>query len=151
MRDEFYQESAKTLSLMEQKHSLKPLVLIVAGDEDTCTMLRLWLEIWKFRSVETKDNLEAVDIAKDINPNIILLDVSSINKDKFETIYQIQNNSYLKTTPIILVSSHIHFNNYSITYKEEKFNVLPINFSCLEKVFKEHLYTNNLYAGNLPQ
>lgn len=134
---------------LEEQNNFKPLVLIVENDQETCTMLRLWLEIWKFRVAEAKNSEQAINIAKEVNPDVVLLDISSASKDKFATIRRMQNSPHLKTTPVILVSSYIHFNSFSLTDGGEEFHILPMNFRSLENVFNEYRYKNKFFKGDL--
>lgn len=133
----------------EDQRNFNPLVLIIEKDDETRTMLKLWLEIWKFRYAEAKNGEQAINVAEEVNPDIVLLDISSANKDKFTAIRRIQNSPYLKNTPIILVSSYISFNSFSLTDGGEEFNILPMNFSSLENVLNEYRYKNDFYQGDL--
>ena len=142
------QENIPTPSLEEQSN-LNPLVLIVEKDDETRTMLKLWLEIWKFRYVEAKNGEQAINIAEKVNPDIVLLDIASANKDKFAAIRRMRNSSHLKNVPILLVSSYIHFNSFSLTDGGEEFHILPMNFRSLENVFNEFRYKNETFKEDL--
>ncbi len=134
---------------LEEERNFKPLVLIVENDDDTRTMLKLWLGIWKFRVAEAKNSELAIKLALEMGPDIVLLDISSANKDKFTTIRRVQNCPHLKNTPILLISSYVNFNSFSLTDKEEEFHILPMNFRILENVLNECRYKNDFYQGDL--
>lgn len=133
---------------LEEQRNFKPLVLIVENDEETRTMLKLWLEIWKFRVAEAKNSEQAINLAKEINPDIVLLNIASANKDKLTTIRRMQNSLHPKTTPILLVSNYICFNDFSLTDGGEEFHILPMSFRRLENVFNEYRYRNETFKGD---
>lgn len=64
--------------------------------------------------MDAKNKNEAVNLAEKISPDLVMLDVTAVSSDKFETIYYLRNTSRLENLPIILFSGNIHFNSFSI-------------------------------------
>lgn len=144
-----YQKRENISSPLEEQRNLKPLVLTVENDEEICTMLKVWLEIWKFRVENAKNSEQAATIAEEINPDVVLLDIASAKRDKFSAIRRMRNNPHLENVPIILVSGYIHFNSFSLTDSGEEFHILPMNFRSLKNALNEYRSKNNFFKEDL--
>ena len=53
-----------------------------------------------------KNGKEAVEKAKKLSPDLILLDVCMPNMDGYETIHKLKNSEITKDIPVIFVSSY---------------------------------------------
>jgi CheY-like chemotaxis protein len=80
------------------------LCLLVEDFEDSRFMMRRLLEYSGYRVVEATDGEEAVKMAVQERPQIILMDLSLPKLDGLEATRRIRETS--ATTPIIAVSAH---------------------------------------------
>ncbi len=80
-------------------------VLIVEDEAAIVTMLRYNLEREGFRVYSTGDGEEAVTMAKEYNPDIIVLDWMLPSMTGIEVCKQIRWNQDTKNTPIIMLSA----------------------------------------------
>ena len=84
----------------------QPLIMVVEDDTDSRLMLRLMLEIWKYRVVEARSGVEAVDKAKQMNPDLILMDVGLPDMDGFDATRGIRQFASFESLPIIYLSGY---------------------------------------------
>lgn len=84
----------------------------------------------KFEVVEAKDGLQALELVKTCNPNLIMLDFFLPKKSGYEVYQAIQKDPVLKTIPLLLMSGR----------KDEVTDKIPEPFeffSFLEKPFDQ--------------
>ncbi|MHB1459213.1 MAG: response regulator transcription factor [Armatimonadota bacterium] len=76
-------------------------VLIVDDDENTCEMVRLQLEMAGFDPICANDGKEAISIAKDIQPSLIVLDIMLNGDDGLEILREVRRFANI---PVILLT-----------------------------------------------
>ena len=84
----------------------------------------------KFEVVEAKDGLQALELVRSCNPNLIMLDFFLPKKSGYEVYQVIQNDPSLKAIPLLLMSGR----------KDEVTEKIPEPFeffSFLEKPFDQ--------------
>jgi CheY-like chemotaxis protein len=81
-------------------------VLLVEDTEDNRQMMKRLLEMSGFRVVEARNGREAVDVASQEMPQIILMDLSLPYVDGIAATRQIRSLPGLKKVPIVVVSAH---------------------------------------------
>jgi CheY-like chemotaxis protein len=81
-------------------------VLLVEDTEDNRQMMKSLLEMSGFRVVEARNGKEAVDVASQEMPQIILMDLSLPYVDGIAATRQIRRLPGLKKVPIVVVSAH---------------------------------------------
>ena len=64
------------------------------------------LEIWKYRTIEAADGSEAVKIAENAQPDLILMDVKLPVLDGFSVAQQIRQTPQIENMPIIFLSGY---------------------------------------------
>ena len=86
-----------------------------------------------------KNGKEAVEKAKKLSPDLILLDVCMPTMDGYETIHQLKNSEITKDIPVIFVSSYSEgddikngFSNGAIDYITK-----PFSHDCVINKIKE--------------
>jgi DNA-binding response OmpR family regulator len=79
-------------------------VLIVDDDEACRTLMERWLRADGFEVVSAKDGYEALRLATETPPNVILLDLSLPGLNGFEYCEAVRRVGRLKSVPIILVT-----------------------------------------------
>lgn len=81
-------------------------VLLVEDTEDNRQMMRRLLEMSGFRVVEAINGKEAVEVAAQVRPQVILMDLSLPFIDGLTAARQIRSLPGLSTVPIVAVSAH---------------------------------------------
>ncbi len=81
-------------------------VLLVEDTEDNRQMMKKLLEMSDFRVVEATNGKEAVDLARQVRPQIILMDLSLPFIDGLAATRQIRSLPGLGKVPIVAVSAH---------------------------------------------
>lgn len=120
---------------------LPPTVLLVEDDEDNRLMLKLMLEIWKYRVLEAKNGEEAVELAEKEQPNIILMDVQMPYLDGFEAARLIRQSNLIDGVPIVFLSGYAHafYRQTAIAAGGNEYFVKPIDFTELEITLKKYI------------
>jgi CheY-like chemotaxis protein len=80
-------------------------VLIVDDIESNRMVLSEILNIYGFNVQEAKNGKEAIDLAKKINPDIILMDLRMPVMDGYEAIKILKDDSKLKNIPIVVLTA----------------------------------------------
>ncbi|MDI6703932.1 MAG: response regulator [bacterium] len=79
-------------------------VLIVEDDEDTVKLLRNLLKKETFQLSVAEDGNEALRMAKNLQPHIILLDIIMAGLNGFQVCEKLKNNFYTSHIPIIMLT-----------------------------------------------
>jgi CheY-like chemotaxis protein len=87
-----------------QEHAVT--VLLVEDTEDNRQMMKKLLELSDFRVVEATNGREAVEFARRVRPQIILMDLSLPFVDGLAATRQIRSLPGMAKVPIIAVSAH---------------------------------------------
>ena len=82
---------------------LRPLALVVDDEEDSRTILRRVAEKQGFRVVEGKDGVEAVALAQDLRPAMILMDIGMPRMNGLEALGAIREAD--PHVPVVIVSA----------------------------------------------
>ena len=88
---------------MKQKRNL---FLVVEDFEDSRFMMRRLLEMAGYTVVEATDGEQAVKVAEETRPVLILMDLSLPKLDGLAATRQIRQKKGLKQVPIVAVSAH---------------------------------------------
>ena len=81
-------------------------VLLVEDTEDNRQMMKKLLELSDFRVVEATNGREAVELARRVKPQIILMDLSLPFIDGLAATRQIRSLPGMSKVPIVAVSAH---------------------------------------------
>src|SRR5713226_5665166 len=96
-------ELSRTRSLMKRE---KQLFLLVEDFEDSRFMLRRLLEMAGYLVVEASDGEQAVELAVQKEPALILMDLSLPKLDGLAATRQIRQHTDVSKIPIVAVSAH---------------------------------------------
>jgi len=110
------------------------LVLLVEDTEDNRFMMRRLLEMSGYAVVEARNGEEAVRIAKEKRPQIILMDLSLPIIDGLAATRRIRQLPELGNVPIVAVSAHdtADFHSEALAAGCNSYITKPIDFSELE-------------------
>jgi two-component system, cell cycle response regulator DivK len=119
-------------------------VLLVEDTEDNRQMMRRLLEMSGFNVVEATNGREAVDAAFEVQPQIILMDLSLPIIDGLAATRQIRQRPELNSVPIVAVSAHdtADFHSEALDAGCDAYVTKPINYTELEDL------VNRLIAEN---
>ena len=84
----------------------KKLFLVVEDFEDSRFMMRKLLEMAGYRVVEATDGEEAVEVALEERPALILMDLSLPKLDGLAATRKIRKHKGFGNVPIVAVSAH---------------------------------------------
>ena len=82
-----------------------PLILVVDDEPDIRMLLRDQLELEGFRVLEAGRALEAVEIARDRQPDLITMDLMLPDLDGFEAIRLLRANARTLEIPVVILSA----------------------------------------------
>lgn len=82
------------------------MLLVVEDFEDSRFMLRRLLEIAGYRVVEASDGEQAVELAVQKRPALILMDLSLPKLDGLAATRKIRQHQTIRKVPIVAVSAH---------------------------------------------
>lgn len=86
--------------------SSKPSVLVVDDSSDGREMLVEYLVFRRFPVVEARSGAEALDVARRVQPDIILMDLSMPGMDGWEATRRLRADPATERTIIVAVTAH---------------------------------------------
>ena len=118
-----------------------PVILIVDDDEDSRLMLKLLLEMWKYRVIEAADGLDAITIAENTRPDLILMDVKLPRLDGFSVTLKLRQSSKIENVPVIFISgcAEASYKQKAIQVGGNEYLTKPLNFEELEKTLGKYI------------
>lgn len=119
----------------------RPTIMVVEDFEDNRFMMRRLLEMSGFDVLEAVNGMEAVQMASDQHPDLILMDLSLPLLDGLAATRRIREFDDLKETPIVAVSAHDTFDFHAdaIAAGCNDYVSKPIDFDQLEALVKSLL------------
>jgi two-component system cell cycle response regulator DivK len=91
---------------MPTKHKNEPLVLVVDDFADAREMYGEYLKFCGFRVAEAQNGVEAIDKAKRLKPDLILMDLSMPVVDGWEATRRLKADSATKAIPVVALTGH---------------------------------------------
>jgi two-component system KDP operon response regulator KdpE len=88
-----------------RERSRQKLALIIDDDEDIITLLKMTLRREGINVVSATSGVDGINIAAEIHPHIILLDIMMPGMDGWETLDQLKN---ITTAPIVIITAVLH-------------------------------------------
>jgi len=85
---------------------IKGRILIVEDNEDNLSLMRLLLERDKYQVLDARDGVEGVRIAREEQPDLILLDLAMPEMDGWAVAEILKADFTTSRIPIIAVSAH---------------------------------------------
>ena len=121
-------------------------VLLVEDTEDNRFMMRRLLEMSSYLVVEAVNGEEAIRIAAEEQPDIILMDLSLPIVDGLGATRRIRRLPNLGKVPIIAVSAHdtADFHSDAMASGCDAYITKPIDFAELEELVN-HLLTREIH------
>ncbi|MGI8606154.1 MAG: response regulator transcription factor [Gaiellaceae bacterium] len=90
---------------MRAAEGSRPLVLVADDDKDILQLLRLRLELWGYGVVQAANGVQALELARELEPALVILDVMMPGLDGLHVAQELRaGNSRI---PIILLTARI--------------------------------------------
>ncbi len=119
----------------------KKFFLVVEDFEDSRFMMRRLLEMAGYNVLEASDGEQAVKIAVEARPALILMDLSLPKLDGLAATRQIRQKKGLKAVPIVAVSAHDSPQSRTEALEAgcDEYVTKPIDFDHLTKLLQRFL------------
>ena len=126
---------------MTESNGAGPTVLVVEDFEDNRFMMRRLLEMSGYRVVEAVNGEQAVEVAANERPDLILMDLSLPKLDGLAATRRIRQSNGLSHVPIVAVSAHdtSDFHADALAAGCNEYVTKPIDFDQLESLLKKLL------------
>jgi CheY-like chemotaxis protein len=113
----------------------KPLILIVDDDGDTRDMMKIIVGSFGCRVIEASDGNEAVRLAEQMRPDLILMDTSLPHVDGLMATDRIRHTDGISTVKIIFLSGHSQpqARETALAVGGDGYFVKPVDFEELEQ------------------
>lgn len=85
--------------------SQKQTILVVDDEQDLLDLIEYNLNNEGFNVLKAEDGLEGIEMAREHNPDLILLDIMMPKMDGLEVVERIRDDSQLKHIPIIFLTA----------------------------------------------
>ncbi|OUL24993.1 hypothetical protein BV372_28285 [Nostoc sp. T09] len=123
---------------------LRKYILICDDLVDNCMILQVILEMEGYKVEFVTSGIEAINKIKSHKPDLLLLDVMMPEMNGFEVVRVIQQDKYLQTLPILLITAYkevitSEFTNIKVNGVLHK----PINSDDLVEIVQEVLQVYN--------
>ena len=121
--------------------SEKKVFLVVEDFEDSRFMMRRLLEMAGYQVLEASDGEQAVKIAVDERPSLILMDLSLPKLDGLSATREIRKKRLLRKIPIVAVSAHDspQTRAEALAAGCNEYVTKPIDFDILNSVLERYL------------
>jgi CheY-like chemotaxis protein len=117
-------------------------VLVVDDYEDLRFMLRVVLEGRGFEVLEAANGLEAIEVAGNMNPNLILMDCNLSLLDGLSATRRIRQQETLREVPIVALSGDARPNASAVALSAGCTGYLlkPFALETLNELLDQHLH-----------
>ena len=82
-----------------------PKILIIDDDNDLRQALRVRLEKEDYQVVTAESGSEGLEVAQDVNPNLIVLDVSMPDMDGIQILEKLRRNIVTWEVPVLVLAN----------------------------------------------
>jgi two-component system cell cycle response regulator DivK len=116
-------------------------VLLVEDTEDNRQMMRRLLEMSGYRVVEAINGKEAIEVAAQVRPEVILMDLSLPLIDGLAATRRIRSLPEFTKVPIVAVSAHdtADFHSEALAAGCDAYITKPIDYPELEEIIQRLL------------
>ena len=120
-------------------------ILVVEDYDDVRRMLKILLEFENFHVLEAATGSEALDVIRNHQPDVILMDLALPGFDGFETIRRIRAIDGFQNTPIIVLTAYTGPSTYEAALRagSNYFMAKPIDFDELAALIEDILSGRN--------
>lgn len=130
---------AQTRRESENGRDRKPMILIAEDHVDSREALSALLEAFGFRVVPAVNGREAVSLAREATPDLILMDIMMPELDGFEATRQIRRFPETRDIPIITLTAMEGARSLALDAGANDFLPKPINSGSLLEMLRSWL------------
>jgi CheY-like chemotaxis protein len=91
---------------MRRRIIMSSRILIIEDNEQNLYLITFLLEKNKYEVIQARNGRQGIDLAKHVNPTIILLDIQLPEMDGYTVAKELRNNPELADVPIVAVTSY---------------------------------------------
>src|SRR6267378_2313722 len=95
----------KTKTRVYQENEKRKRILVVEDNQINLALLKQLLEVHGYEILETPEGLQAIDIARDEQPDLILMDIGLPDICGLDVTRRLKQDDKTKTIPIIAVTA----------------------------------------------
>ena len=99
--------------MIEPVRDLRPLVLIADDDEDILELVAFRLERAGYEIVRARNGKQALRLAIDLRPALVILDVTMPELDGYEVTRELRHNEETRAMPVILLTARAESSDVS--------------------------------------
>lgn len=131
------------------KKQFNKKILIIDDVTENINVLRHILDTHGYELYMAKDGLKGIQIAKEVQPDLILLDIMMPHIDGYETCKRLKGNSSLKDIPIIFLSALANVEDKVKAFEVGGIDYIPKPFNEEEVIIrvKAHLQTSIIISS----
>ena len=85
---------------------MKPKILVIEDNEQNLYLISFILEKNGYQVIPARDGREGIDLAGQVKPALIILDIQLPVMDGYEVARQLSGNTETQDIPIVAVTSH---------------------------------------------
>lgn len=132
----------ETLFAARQMNNSVPVILIVEDNDDHRLMLKILLEMWKYRVIEAENGEEAVRVAEKMCPDLIIMDTNLPFLDGFDTTRCIRESVKIGDVPVVFLSgcAEAIYRDAANTAGGNEYLVKPLDFEALKSTLGKYIH-----------
>lgn len=100
-------DTNKLLTTKDSLLALSPLILVVEDDADNQLLLKYTIAMFGWEYIFAMNAIDAITIAKEKSPDLILLDIVMPDFDGFQAANLLKNHNQTQNIPLIAVTGLI--------------------------------------------
>jgi len=129
---------------MKDEGQSRRTILLVEDFDDTRLMMRLWLMKNGYRVVEAENGIEAIRLAQQERPDLIIMDVMLPGLNGLDATRQIRKQPATRHTPIVAVSAYgaHQYREIALDAGCTEYVTTPFEPRALEELIKRLLATS---------
>src|SRR6202048_355897 len=104
-KSEYRDAAEKTKALARQENNKRKRILVVEDNQLSLALLKQLLEVHGYEILETPEGLQAIDIARDEQPDLILVDIRLPDISGLDVTRLLKQDDQTKAIPIIAVTA----------------------------------------------
>ena len=81
------------------------MILLIDDESLVCNLYKIKLEMSEFEVETASDGLDGLEKAKELKPDLILLDIIMPRLNGLEVLRDIKNNPQLKEIPVVMLTN----------------------------------------------
>jgi len=116
--------------------SSRATILFVDDDPDTCEMMKTLLGFQGYDVVTARDGCEAIEVARQRSPQLILLDLEIPKLNGISVAKSLKGDPRFRATPIVMISGHnpATFRQRALEAGCDEYLLKPLDFSRIEEL-----------------